>query len=124
MENDIEIPDFVAKFAGKGFEAKPGIQFAGGIKSTQLKRGERTYLVFVLQNALNVPVHGEITIELPTSRWFKRTNLSTISPVKFSLGGTEAEKLEIPIQTSVNTPEGEYEVKIHVMGKGGEGGQR
>jgi len=124
LENEIEIPDFVASFSGKGFETKPGIQFAGAIKSNRLQRGERTYLLFVLQNALDATIEGEIKVVLPSTKMFKSTNLSTVSPVPFTLKGMEVEKIEIPIQTSPNTPEGQYEVQITIKGKGGEGGNR
>lgn len=124
MENEVEIPDFVAEFSEKGFETKPGIQFAGAITSNQLKAGERAHLMFIVQNALDAIVEGKINITVPSSKWFKSTNISTISPVEFTLKGTEAERILIPIQTRSDTPEGEYEVQINIKGAGDKEGNR
>jgi hypothetical protein len=124
MEADIPIPDFVTDFSRKPFETKPGIQFAGKIAPRAIRPGENSYLIFVVQNALDAQVEGSINITLPSRKLFTKTNLSTVSPVRFLLDNGEAERILIPIVTSSSTPEGEYEVEILIEGSGGRGGKR
>jgi hypothetical protein len=114
---EIEYPDLLAISVGSsGFEAKPGIQFAAQISST--RSGEIGYAMVVLQNAFNIEVEGKISIEIPQrAGLFKKTYLSTISPVGFRLKGAEVKAITIPIRTTLETPEGEYDLKMEVKGK-------
>ncbi len=108
---------------GRGYEVKPGIQFGGGI-TRKIERGEIAYFNLIVQNALNTPVTAEIRVGLPLRKMFKNTNLSTVSPTLIELGPSEVEQVNIPIKTSQDTPEGDYEIVISITGSGGEGGKR
>lgn len=125
--NSSEPPDFITLLSlytgGEGFEVKPGIQFGGGCTQT-IKRGEIGTASLVLQNALDVPVKAKVGVFLPRSRMFKKTNLSTITPIIVELGPEEVEQIWIPFRASLDTPEGDYEIEIRVEGTGGEGGKR
>lgn len=89
-----------------------------------VKRGEIAYFTLILQNALDTPVSAELTVVLPSRKMFKNTSLSTVTSAFIDLGPTEVEQVNIPIKTTLDTPEGDYEIEIYVTGSGGEGGKR
>jgi len=123
-----ELPDLIAMHYGptyEKFEVKPGIQIGGGLSPGKISRGQQTRLTFILQNALDTKVEGEISLGVPSKKGlFKKTYLSTITPVSFTLNPTEVEMLQIPIGSDPQTPSDRYEVYIFIKGKGGKQGRR
>jgi len=120
--------DFIAMLpnltGGKGYEIKPGIQFGGGLNPARIKRGERAELYFVFQNALDTTVEAEVNVVVPSSKMFRKTNISTVSQVKIVLGPAEAEQIVIPIQAALDTPDGDYDIQATVRGNSDKDGRR
>jgi len=117
-------PDILGQItkSDKRFEYK-GIQFVGGIYPREIAAGERTYIFFILQNTLDVPVDFKVKVEVPeTILLFMKTHLKSIKEVVVRIGPAEVGELRIPIQTSLETPDFEYEIKITIdskpLGKG------
>jgi len=116
---ETEYPDILSSQVGKegAYETKPGIQFAAYIIPQVGKAGERFLLRLILQNALDVPIEGKVHVDVPTTRFFKSTLLSSPSDVPFLLDAIEVICIDIPIQSQLETPEADYEIKVQVEGK-------
>lgn len=115
--SNVEYPDLIRILAdSSGFEAKPGVQFAGQILPA--RSGDTTISKVIIQNAFDTEIEGEISIDVPQKKGlFKKSYLSTVSPVPFRLESAEVKIVEIPIRTQFETPEGEYEVALSISGK-------
>lgn len=119
MDSNLNLPDIVSQYSDAGYEIKPGIQFSGSILSSEIDCGGSTFLNLIVQNALDVPISGEVFIDMPSRKLLKRTYLSGIEKIKFSLEETEVSRIVIPISSTFQTPEGKYLIKIKLKGRGG-----
>lgn len=82
------------------------------------KSGETARLRVILQNALDSEVEGKVRVDVPQRvGLMSKTHLSTIPAVDFRLEGAEVRSIGIPIKTTMETPEGEYEITLEVSGK-------
>jgi len=118
-----ELPDMIPSIAKCRIEAVPGVQLGIYVDPEVVPRGRKSFVHVIVQNSLDVPVRGAISIEVPAKKFYKKTFLSTVRwPLGFDLGPAEVMEFKIPVQTTPKTPEGDYDIKIKVvaqsLGKG------
>jgi len=120
---ELKCPDILGQItdAEKRFETN-NIQFVGYLIPHTIAAGERARLVFFLQNTLDVPVDVTVLVGVPSRVLFAKTYLETIKEVAFRMGPVEVGRLEIPIQSSPETTDMDYDVEVEVrarpLGKG------
>jgi len=115
---ELECPDILGQItdAKRRFEVD-NVQFVGYLIPHTIAAGERAHLVFFLQNTLDVPVDVTVLVEVPSRVLTAKTHLETLKEVAFRMGPVEVGRLEIPIQSSPETPDMSYDVKVEVRAR-------
>ena len=123
----IEYPDIISEYvvATERYESD-GVQIFPYMEPAELPVGGTATLVLLLQSAVDAPVEIAIEAEMPQTSRFRGAPVLEIgqAPLRASLAPAQVGTLFIPVKTTAQAKEGQYEIVLNVAVKAqGQGGR-
>ncbi len=123
----VEYPDIISEYLdAQERYTVGGVQIVPSLEPDRLSLGGCSQLILLLQNALDAPVDLAFKLELPGAGRFRGGPALAAAETEFQahLEAAQVAGLAVPLTTTADAHEGQYEIRIQVAAQASTKGQR